>query len=406
MLPALISPFLALVLALRYPRDPSAKNVVWLFTIFYGTVFYIASGSGADSARYAEQLLFMHDPEFGLFDLAGNFFSGAGGYQDFYQPVLTFLVSRVTGETWLLFGTFGLLLGYVYSRNVWFLIDRLPNRPGFALWLFVIAFAFATSIGNSLNGVRMWTALHVFIFGILHFADRKQPKFLLVALLSPLIHFSFLIPSALLLAFLFLKRFGPAIYVFFVASFFVAALDVTLIRSAMEYLPATMSERVIRGYVDPSARIVLGDDALRERAWFLVLNSSLVPAFVFLASTWLFLRRAHEREGVVKFLFLFGILIYAGVNLTDHIGSAGRFFRIGEMLIIGAVVLLLSEPARAKKLDFQVAGVLLPLLAINIALGVRVFLDFASFWLIAGNFFVAPFVDADIGLYEFIRERI
>ena len=406
MLLALISPFLALVLALRYPRDPTAKNVVWLFTIFYGTVFYIASWSTADSVRYAEQLLFMHDPEFGLFDLVGNFFSDRTGYQDLYQPLVTFLVSQVTGEKWLLFGAFGVLLGYVYSRNVWFLIDRLPMRPGFTLWFLVIAFAFVVGIGVSLNGVRMWTALHVFIFGILYFAESKQPKFLLISLLSPLIHFSFLLPSALLLAFVLLKRFGVAIYVFFVASFFVAALDVTLIRSVMEYLPQTMGERAIEGYVDRAGMTVAGDGAVAQRPWFLVLNSSLVKAFMFLASTWLFLRRAHDRDGVIRFLFLFGMLVYGAVNLTAHIPSAARFFNVGEMLIIGALVLFLADQARARKLDFQIAGLLLPLLAIHVALGVRFFLEYASFWLIAGNFFAAPFVDADIGLYEFIKEHL
>ncbi len=400
---ALLSPFLGVVLALRRPRDPSAKNLVWIFTVFYGAVFYIAPSSTSDSVRYAQQLLLMHDTDFGLFDLFSNFFTDRTAYQDLYQPVVTFLVSRISGESWLLFGTFGILLGYVYSRNIWFLIDRLPNRPGVIAWLLVIAFAFAVGIGVSLNGVRMWTALHVFVFGILHFTERKKPKFLLVSLLSPLIHFSFLVPSALLLAFLFLKRYGVAIYAFFVASFFVAALDVSLIRSVMEHLPQTMSDRAISGYVDRADIVQEAAGAFRERAWFLVLNSSLVSAFVFLASTWLFLRRVHERDGVIRFLFLLGMLIYGWVNLVAHIPSAGRFFNIGEMLIIGAVVLFLADEARARKLDFQIAGALLPLLAIDIALGVRFFLEFASVWLILGNFFLAPFVDATEGLYEFVK---
>ena len=401
---ALLSPFLAVVLALRHPRDPSAKNLVWIFTIFYGAVFYIAAGSGDDSVRYAAKLALMHDTDFGLADLVSNFYTDRDAYQDLYQPVVTFLVSRITGNSWLLFGTFGVLLGYVYSRNVWFLIDRVPKRPGVTVWFLVIAFAFAVGIGVSLNGVRMWTALHVFIFGILYFAERKELKFLLIALLSPLIHFSFLIPSALLLAFLFAKRFGPAIYAFFVASFFVAALDVTLIRGAMEYLPQTMSERAIRGYVDRADMVVMGDGVMRP--WFLVLNSSLVTAFLFLAATWLFLRRAHERDDVIKFLFLFGMLIYGGVNLVAHIPSAGRFFSIGEMLIIGALVLFLADQARARKLDFQIAGALLPLLAIHAALGIRFFLEYASVWLIVGNFFLAPFVGATEGLYEFVKKVV
>lgn len=403
MLLATFSPFLGLVLGLFHPRDSAAKNLVWVFTVFYGTVFYIASWSTADSLRYVEQLRFMHNTGFGFGDLVGSFFANRQSYQDLYQPLVTFLVSRVTDETWLLFGAFGILLGYVYSRNVWFLIEKLPRRPGLTIWVLVLAFAFVVGIGVSFNGVRMWTALHVFIFGVLYFSDTKQPKYLLIALLSPLIHFSFVIPCGLLIAFLFVKRFGLAIYVFFVVSFFIGAIDVAVIRSTAEYLPLTMGERATSGYIDRAEDYGMAGGADGQTAWFLVLNSTLVLVFVFLAATWLFYRKAHERTGPTGFLLLFGMLIYGSINLVTHIPSAGRFFSIGEMLMIAALVLFLAGQPRVKKLDFLLASAALPLLGIDIALGVRFFFEFASVWLMAGNFFIAPFVGADVGLYELIK---
>ena len=400
---ATLSPFLGLVLGLFHPRDSAAKNLVWVFTVFYGTVLYIASWSTMDSVRYAEQLRFMHNTDFVFGDLVGSFFVDRGSYQDLYQPLVTFLVSRVTDETWLLFGAFGILLGYVYSRNVWFLIEKLPRRPGFAIWVLVLAFAFAVGIGVSLNGVRMWTALHVFIFGVLYFSDTNKPKYLLIALLSPLIHFSFVMPCGLLVAFLFLKRFGLAIYVFFVASFFIAAIDVAVVRSAAEYLPLTMGERATSAYIDQADDYGMASGADGQTAWFLVLNSTLVSLFVFLAATWLFYRKAHKGTGPTGFLLLFGMLVYGSINLVTYIPSAGRFFNIGEMLMIAALVLFLAGQPRVKKLDFLLANAALPLLGIDIALGVRFFFEFASVWLMAGNFFIAPFVSADVGLYEFIK---
>lgn len=400
---AVANPFLALLLALKYPREVLAKNLVWVFIVFYGTVFYVAAGFGLDGESYANQLRIMHETDFSLPDLASSFFAHRGAYQDFYQPIVTFLVSRFSGETWLLFGTFGIFFGYVYSRNVWFLVDRLPRRSGVVVWLLILAFAFVVGIGEGLNGVRMWTALHVFVFGVLHYADRQDPRFLLVSLLSPLVHFSFLLPSAVLLAFLLLKRFGAAIYVFFVASFFIAALDVALIRQALEYLPLTMGERAISGYVDRAEMMYGASEVRRERVWFLTLNHTLVSAFIFLGATWLFLRKAHQRVDVIRFVFLFGMLVYGGVNLVDHVPSAGRFSSIGEMLILAAFIMFLSDRVRAKKLDFQVAAMLLPLLAIHFALGFRELLYFSSIWLVAGNFFVAPFVDPQVSLFDMVR---
>jgi hypothetical protein len=410
---SVFSPFLGLVLALLHPRHPAAKNLVWIFTIFYGTVFYIASGSGSDSVRYAETLSYMHNTGFELGDLVWDSPFYAGSYRDFYQPLVTFLVSRITDETWLLFGVFGILLGYVYSRNVWFLIEKLPSQPGLTIWGLIVAFAFVMNIGFSLNGVRMWTALHVFIFGVLFFADTGQRKYVLIALLSPLIHFSFMIPCVVLIAFLILKLFGTRIYgfgtlvyIFFVASFFIAAIEVELIRNAAQYLPFNTGDYAVRSYISRADPDGLTGSSEGQKAWFLVLNSTLVSVFIFLAATWLFLRKAHEGSNAVVFVFLFGMLSYGFVNLVAYIPSGARFFRVGEMLILAAVVLFLADQARATTRDFRLVAAALPLLGIHVALGSRFLLEFASVWLIAGNFFIAPFVDADVGLYEFIKSLL
>jgi hypothetical protein len=128
--------------------------------------------------------------------------------------------------------------------------------------------------------------------------------------------------------------------------------------------------------------------------------------FIFLAATWLFLRKAHEGSNAVVFVFLFGMLSYGFVNLVAYIPSGARFFRVGEMLILAAVVLFLADQARATTRDFRLVAAALPLLGIHVALGSRFLLEFASVWLIAGNFFIAPFVDADVGLYEFIKSLL
>src|SRR6056297_667699 len=154
---ALIAPFIALCISLAHPRDLATRNVVWLFIIFYGSVFFIAPESTSDSVRYAAVLEQMHALDYGLKNLMGEVFAEGSRLQDIYQPLLTFFVSIFTDRHWLLFASFGVLLGYVFSRNIWFLIDRTPRNAHLATWLFIIAFAFHVDIGSSLNGARMWT---------------------------------------------------------------------------------------------------------------------------------------------------------------------------------------------------------------------------------------------------------
>ena len=398
---AAVNPFAGAIVGISHPRDRFSKNLVWVFTVFYGAVFYIADSSTSDSVRYADQLRMMNQPGFSFADFIALFFSGATAYQDIYQPLVTFLVSRVTGESWLLFGAFGILLGYVYSRNIWFLVDRMRGPRSLVTAGLVIAFALDIGVGVSLNGVRMWTALHVFVFGVLHFSVGRNARFLVIALLTPLIHFSFLLPCAVLLSFLGLRRAGLAIYVFFLASYGFATLDLAIIRNIVDYLPFTMEDRALM-YVDNADQS--GEFRLSKSSrpvWFLTLNDVFMSIFVLLNATWLFVRGYHRKTGLVGRVFLFAILMYGVTNIVAHVPGARRFYNIGEMLIIAAVVLHLSGSmvARAER---NIGALFLPLLTINTALGVKNLLVFASPFIVVGNFLVAPFVKADQSLYAIL----
>ena len=96
------------------------------------------------------------------------------------------------------------------------------------------------------------------------------------------------------------------------------------------------------------------------------------------------------------------MLSYALINMTSHIPSVGRFYNIPEMLFIAAAVLYIADSRMSSKADRQILGVGSGLLAINLALGIRFTLGFASVWLFAGNLFIGPFVDATWTAYDAI----
>lgn len=395
-----VNPFAAFMVGLLHPRDPASKNLVWIFIIFYGAVFYVSETTGGDSIKYYAQLKWMYDSGFTLDDLLYLMYHGQGGYQDVYQPLITFLISRFTDQAWVLFGVFGILLGYVYSRNIWFLVERVGNRNSAVGIFLIVAFAMNASFAEGLNGVRFWTACHVFMYGVLFYLGSRELKYLLVALLTPLIHFSFIIPCALFLGFLLIRRYGTAIYVFFVASFLVSQLDLTIIKTAIQYLPLSFEDRSMNylNMLDAPTRYGAG----QQGPWFLRLNGQLSSVFAITVSTFLFWKRFHRRRNAGSNIFMFGMLIYGATNIVSYVPSAGRFFVVGELLLIAAVILYLGQNPERRK-DAQLLGGTTTLLLISIALGVRATLEFASVYLLLGNFFIAPFVDAEVGLYEFFR---
>ncbi len=400
---ALVVPFVAALLALRHPRDPAARNLIWIFVVYYGAVFYIAPGSGADSVRYAEWLTGMHAIGFDFHALVNTFFQQGSRNQDIYQPLITWLISRFTDNHTVLFAAFGVLFGYVYSRNIWFLVDRLPPRTGPLLIFLLFAFAFLVDIGSGLNGVRMWTALHVFAFGILNYCATRKYRYLLVLALTPLIHFSFWLACIVAFAWLFARRLGLPIYVFFVVSYFGVVLDLGALKSVIGYLPLPIEERTA-SYVSSAE---LDPDAMMEQAqaaiWFLRLNVQLLSTFFLVSVSWMVWRGCLRHPGLVRNLLTFGMLMYAVMNLISYVPSLGRFYYLAELILLAALILFLAgRPPRARQ-DAQVIGVLAGLLALNLALGIRFTLEFASIWLLLGNFFLAPLVSPTESLYELLH---
>ena len=100
------------------------------------------------------------------------------------------------------------------------------------------------------------------------------------------------------------------------------------------------------------------------------------------------------------------MLSYGVVNMLSHIPSMGRFYNIPQMMILTALVLFLGQSSKIRKLDKQILFGLAPLLAINVALGLRFMLGFASIWLFVGNLLIAPFVDANVAAYDAIKDFV
>lgn len=398
---AFLWPFAAAVIAVLRPRAPEARNLMWIFVVFYGAVFYLGVGSSSDSVRYAHNLMVMHQDWFELSQLTSQFFAEGSRYQDIYQPLVTFFVSRLTDQYWLLFAAFGVLFGYVYSRNIWFLVDRIEGRAGLLMVFLVLSYAFFLGIGPGLNGVRMWTALHVFVFGFLHYYATGNRKFLLVILLSPLIHFSFWLPVGVLFGFFFVKAFGLPIYGFFLVSYVASWIDLAAVQTLMSYLPLQLEQRS-SGYIGLAE---MRQDGMVEvggaSAWFLGLNASLRPWFFLLMVSWMVWRGCLLKSGLVRNLLVFGMLMYGVVNMLSYIPSLGRFYSLAGMILLAGLILWLADRKRPRARDRQIVAGLASLLFIHLALGIRMTLEWASIWLLAGNFLIAPFVSADRNLYEF-----
>ena len=108
-------PFAGLISSLKNWRQPWAMNVFWMVCIYLGAIQIFCPaghvlGDGADGGRYALKLIEMHSSHRGLLEqIAYNFMETNA--MDYYQIIVTWIVSLVTDNAHVLFACFAAVFG-------------------------------------------------------------------------------------------------------------------------------------------------------------------------------------------------------------------------------------------------------------------------------------------------------
>ena len=128
---AILWPFAGLITSLKHWRQPWAMNMFWVVCMYLGVIqIYHPEGTvlgdGADSGRYVLQLMDMYNNVHSFSDVSKYFYEG--GTIDIFCSTLTFFVSRFTDNGHVFFFFVALIFGFFYSRNVWYILGKLPDR--------------------------------------------------------------------------------------------------------------------------------------------------------------------------------------------------------------------------------------------------------------------------------------
>src|SRR5699024_4937329 len=96
----------------------------------------------------------------------------------------------------------------------------------------------------NITSFRMWTAAHIFIYGLLPYLYEGQKKGLVIATLSILMHFSFIVPVGVLFAYLLLGNRLTIYFMFFITTFFATEVNIATFNNLIEnYAPEIVQER-------------------------------------------------------------------------------------------------------------------------------------------------------------------
>lgn len=399
----LVWPLLAVFLALWNYRSRWGKNILWAFIAFYGFCFAIGTESqDSDIVRYAEEVQYLHGIQMSAADAIAYY--KQSGEVDILRTFIAVTVSRFTGSQAVLTLIYGIIFGFFFSRNIWYVLSHLEGKMRPITILLMVCLFLVIPIW-SITTFRMWTAAQIFIYGILPFLFEGKWRGFFIAACSIFVHFAFFVPVAVLLLYMLLGNRLIIYFVFFVATFFVSEINLEVFNNLVEsYAPEVIQERT-SGYRGEDYVESFREGSEGGRVWYAVwyaraLRWALLGFIVVLYAK----GRAFfaKNKGWLR-LFSFILLFYGVANLFSSLPSGDRFIAIANFAALALVILYLQN-RKQDKLMRQLVVVTIPLLLLFIIVSIRMGLYSVSATAILGNPVIAFFFMGEhISLNEFMR---
>jgi hypothetical protein len=399
----IVFPFYGLIQAIKNYRLSWAKNMVWLFVVFYGYTMF--RPIGMDSTRYAQKLERIYGEEKTWNNFIASFYSvdeNGNAAVDIYEPLMTNFVSFFSNNGSVLFAFFGLVYGFFFSRNIWFLIDEFKTQLHSRL-IFILLIVFSCVIGFwELNGVRMWTAAQVFFYGAFLFLYQKKTKGIYFILASALIHFSFFLPIAIFLLYTVFKLPFRLVYIFFIASFFMSFFNVTTVSSFLtSVLPEVLLPRV-KSYTNEE--YIEGYEAFNQGGnWYILYFGKVLNyCIAFLVTVIYFAKNQSylKDKSFAKFAS-FSIFLLGMSNLLSSLPSGERYLILAQFFGVAVTVLYFSK---YYSLNYKKAvAVASPFLLFFIIISFRKSFDTVSLMTVFTNPVIATILDTPVPLIDLIK---
>jgi hypothetical protein len=394
-----IWPFASLIASIKRFRQPYAKPIFILFCTYFGYTFIIPADTfgSADSARYAAQFVKMHNSAMSLDLLLALLYSEGTTYVDVYQPLVTWFLSRFTDNPHFLFAFFALVFGYYYANNLWIVLNRIKPRIFFPIFVFILTLALINPIW-SINGVRMWTAAQIFVYGILLYFLNGDKKGLIWAASSILVHFSFLFPVSLLLGFIFLPKKLLLFYIFFLGSSLISEIDLLGLRDSLSFLPGPLRNRA-QIYTQESVNI-----EQIEKGWHVLFAYSSLKWVQYILLTAIFLgsRRILKQNKSLYVLFCYTLFFFGWANISSLVPSGARFVIVANVLTFTFLILFFTECKTTKLLNW-LKLLTIPLLLFFCIFSIRTGFDFIGILTLIGNPISALIIEETTPIIEFVK---
>lgn len=393
----LFSPLISLILSVKAYREKWAKNVVWMFSAFFGYSFVIGN-EGSDINRYKKKFLLHYDMQMSISDYF-NFLISEGTF-DFIQPMLSFMTALFTSDFKIYLLLIGSIFGYFLSRNIWTVVSLGKKNPYWYGLLFILVFSFIYAFWD-INVMRFTLATHIFFFGWIKLLLYKNKWGYLFMIFALLVHFSFAIAIAVCLLYQILgKNFVKAYFIFFVISFFASELNLATIKSQISFLPQNFIEKS-DDYLDDDykkKRVALTESKNFRGKFY---QSSLKWAVGILLTTIYVHRKKIKGNLPLENLLAFCLLFVGVFNILSVIPSMNRFQFVSYLFAFTLFFAYFNGEINFK--EKRIIYFCTPLILFYFVMKIRIGFEFTGLLTLLGGPFVALIKDGDIAMIEFLK---
>lgn len=390
----LLCPFLGLINAIKHYRSSWAKPTLIAFVAFFG--MSMVNNEDVDGSEYVDKLVIMHATSVDFDTFKASFFNETEGLPDLYVGLVTYVFSLFTDNGQLLFFFYGFVFGYFYINNIWLVLNETRGELSWLPILFLLTFSFVLGFWL-VTGVRMNTAGHVFFYGAFLYLYHNQKKGIFIALSSVLFHFSFVLPIGLFLIYSLVRFNYRFIYFFYLASFFVAELNVEFIRTFLELNLPDFLQPKVKSYLNDEYVEVFYDN-IGSRNWYVNYYLKLLSYFtLFFISVLIF--KSNLTKGIQKLLG-FSLLFLTVANITSLLPSGSRFLIVAFLFSMATCFIVIAQVKFT--LVTRSAKFLSPLLILFCIISIRMSFDFINITTFT-NPIVVLFTDINIPLIDFFK---
>ena len=394
-----IFPLASLIIAIKNFELVTYRKYILFFALLYGFTYIPIQYSDADS--YANRLeQYKNYDSYDYISDITSIYERDAKYPDIYAYTLFFITGNISSDPQI----FRMLTALLYFFILIKLIGTLRALTVDLRWKYFIWFflgcVFLMNFSAGINGVRFPMAIMVFAFGALNYLLTKKKKFLIIAALSTLIHFSMLYVVLILILQFFIRDIKNTglMYLILLLAIVFTTFFVGFIQSGMGFLGDAYEAKLLEYTSD--AYILSREDHVLRWNWYLQFDrySTYIFSIIAVLLTKIIKGRLTF-DRIANRLFTFAVLITTASIISGAMvdSISNRYFLLANFFSL-SYLFYLSTINQKSKLLINLSRIYIPIFILHALIIFRGDLYTVSPYLLFGNPIIMLFYKSDVSI--------